>query len=213
MGLIAEFKLASPALILGPTLETLPDTRFEIERQYALDGTGLVAFIWSYTSDRQTVDRTLTSDETVESFTRVERTDSRTLYRVQRSESDSIGAYERWVSLGGELLGCRSTGHEWECCMRFPDREAFASYHEFLEDRHVGFTLQRLSDGPTPNATEQLLTGPQAEALQAAYESGFFTVPREATLEDLADTLGVSNQAISERLRRGQARLLEEYFF
>jgi predicted DNA binding protein len=36
----------------------------------------------------------------------------------------------------------------------------------------------------------------------AAHERGYFEVPRRATLSDLAREFGVTEQAISQRLRR-----------
>ncbi len=53
------------------------------------------------------------------------------------------------------------------------------------------------------------LTDPQHEALRLALEAGYFDVPRETTLSVLASDLEVSSQALSARLRRGQASVLE----
>jgi len=55
---------------------------------------------------------------------------------------------------------------------------------------------------------EAVLTDIQRETLTAALEAGYFAVPRTATLQDLADEFGVSDTAISQRIRRGVARLL-----
>jgi predicted DNA binding protein len=44
-----------------------------------------------------------------------------------------------------------------------------------------------------------------------AYERGFFDIPRRATAADLAAELDVSRQAVSERLRRGYAALVETH--
>lgn len=53
------------------------------------------------------------------------------------------------------------------------------------------------------------LTSAQAEALSAAYEMGYFTVPREATAGDVAAEIGISKSAFGERLRRAQAAIFE----
>ncbi len=54
------------------------------------------------------------------------------------------------------------------------------------------------------------LTPAQAEALRAAHAAGYFSVPRGATAGEVAEGLGISKSAFLERLRRGQAALLEQ---
>jgi predicted DNA binding protein len=58
---------------------------------------------------------------------------------------------------------------------------------------------------------DDLLTERQRECLQTALQQGYFEVPRECTLAELADTLGVDKSTASETIRRGQARVLERF--
>jgi predicted DNA binding protein len=53
------------------------------------------------------------------------------------------------------------------------------------------------------------VTGPQREALVLAVERGYYDIPRRCSTAELAAVLGVSDQAVSERLRRGIATLVE----
>ena len=53
------------------------------------------------------------------------------------------------------------------------------------------------------------VTDPQREALKLAYEYGYFNTPREATLAEIAEELGISQQALGSRLRRANRRLIE----
>jgi predicted DNA binding protein len=57
--------------------------------------------------------------------------------------------------------------------------------------------------------SESLLTDRQREVLETAVREGYFTVPRECTLAELADTLGIDKSTASTTLRRGQQRLVE----
>ncbi|MFC7007931.1 helix-turn-helix domain-containing protein [Halalkalicoccus salilacus] len=41
-------------------------------------------------------------------------------------------------------------------------------------------------------------------------EAGYFKVPKEVTLVELAEEQGVSHQAMSERIRRGVHHLIEQ---
>lgn len=218
MGLFAEFDAASRELVLGPTLEALPSLEVDLERQYAVDPSRPIAFCWMRCAgrdrdrDRDRLERALTEDDTVAEFQRIGDADDGTLYRIRRSDSDVVGAYRRWVAVGGELLACRGSNGSWRIEMRFPDRESFTRYHGFLEQEGVELALHRLSEDDAEGRREdELLTDSQHEALEIAFESGFFEVPREADLSAIASELEISNQAVSERLRRAQSRLVEEH--
>jgi hypothetical protein len=43
-----------------------------------------------------------------------------------------------------------------------------------------------------------------------AYEQGYFEVPRSVTVTELADHFGISDNAFSQRLRRGLSALVFE---
>ncbi|WP_222917748.1 helix-turn-helix domain-containing protein [Natrinema sp. SYSU A 869] len=211
MSLLAAFEASSPALVLGPTLEALPSIDVELERQYALDPDRPIAFCRLRYHDRDGLDRTLAADDTIDEFERIGGSDDENLYRLQRSETDVIGAYREWVDAGGELLECRGSDGSWEVEMRFPDRASFSRYHEFLASEGVSLELQRLADGDgRRRGPRPALTDAQREALTLAHEHGFFEVPRETGLSEIAAQLEISNQAVSERLRRGQAQLIDD---
>jgi predicted DNA binding protein len=53
------------------------------------------------------------------------------------------------------------------------------------------------------------LTSAQREALTLAFESGYYDVPADVTLDSLSEMLGITSQALSERLNRGTKRLIE----
>ncbi|EMA46197.1 helix-turn-helix domain-containing protein [Halobiforma nitratireducens] len=211
MGVLVEFDAVSRRLVLGPTLETLPSLEVRLERQYAVDPSHPIAFCWVQCGDAGRLERTLDGDGTVDVYQRVGRGPDRSLYRIRRSGSGVVDAYRRWVVAGGELLESRGTEGCWRFEMRFPDRTSFARYHDFLEEEGVELTLHRIADDDPAGSENELLTDSQYEALAVAFESGFFEVPRDADLSELATELGISNQAVSERLRRAQSRLVEKH--
>ncbi|QLG30161.1 helix-turn-helix domain-containing protein (plasmid) [Halorarum halophilum] len=51
----------------------------------------------------------------------------------------------------------------------------------------------------------------QRKALELALDTGYFEEPRETTLEELGDELGVSEGAVGGRIRRGVRALVEYY--
>lgn len=62
--------------------------------------------------------------------------------------------------------------------------------------------------GPGDNG---ILTSTQLEALDAALEAGYYDIPRDVTLRELAERLGVSASSLSERIRRAEARLVQTH--
>jgi predicted DNA binding protein len=59
---------------------------------------------------------------------------------------------------------------------------------------------------------EEELTARQDHILQIALEKGYFEFPKKIDLRQLAKTLEVSPATLSEILRRGQKRVLQEHF-
>ena len=52
------------------------------------------------------------------------------------------------------------------------------------------------------------LSEKQRETLVTALEMGYFKIPRESTLDEIAKTLDISTNSTSERLRRAQTNLV-----
>jgi predicted DNA binding protein len=53
------------------------------------------------------------------------------------------------------------------------------------------------------------LTDEQRAALTEAFEEGYYEIPRRQTISEIADTLDISHQALSERLCRAHSRVVE----
>lgn len=104
-------------------------------------------------------------------------------------------------AIGTELgWGLRLQGHDHDC---------LASFRDECVAQSIRFTLERLHP-PRPATTRGgSLTESQRESLKLALEEGYYDVPRGTTLELLGESLGVSRQAVSNRLRRGTKRLVE----
>lgn len=55
------------------------------------------------------------------------------------------------------------------------------------------------------------LTERQREVLQTAVREGYFEVPRDCTLAELADEMGIDESTASGVLRRGEARVVKQF--
>lgn len=209
MSVVAEYIVRPDELVLSETVTAVPDVQLEVERTYAMDPDRPILFVWVSTDEFGVFDAALNADATVESVTTLSEVDGDRLYRVAASDRVPVVCYAEWVTLGGERLTSRYDDGYWHTRIRFPDRGAVSEYRAFLESNDVDFRLEGLRDSSRRSDGELPLTERQRETLVLARERGYFEVPRSATIRDIADELGVSNQAVSERLRRGYGRLID----
>lgn len=68
--------------------------------------------------------------------------------------------------------------------------------------------LNRVGDSPRDLP---LLTRAQDEALRAAVDAGYYSIPRPLNLQQLAARLRISAASLSERLRRAEGRVILRY--
>lgn len=59
--------------------------------------------------------------------------------------------------------------------------------------------------------TEQLLTPKQLSLLEAAVEHGYYDTPRDCTLTQLADEVGIAKSTCSETLHRAEEKVIKEF--
>lgn len=77
-----------------------------------------------------------------------------------------------------------------------------------LEKEGVAAEVVRISE----LEEEQELTARQESILQIALEKGYFEFPKKITLRQFAKILDISPATLTEILRRGQKRVLQEHF-
>ena len=93
--------------------------------------------------------------------------------------------------------------------MVFPDRESLSQAHDATPEARFGFDVTTIYGTEDPRPVRHGLTDGQRDTLVAAFEAGYFTVPREITLKELAEQRDSSHQALSEQLRRATGTLVE----
>lgn len=60
------------------------------------------------------------------------------------------------------------------------------------------------------SSLSRMITARQEEVLQAAVELGYYTEPRQASLEEIGDTVGISPGTVGEHLRKVEERVFSE---
>ncbi|WP_435155514.1 helix-turn-helix domain-containing protein [Haladaptatus sp. DFWS20] len=207
MSVIAEFTLHAPTLVLTPTLEAAPGMTVELDQQIVAAGYTPLLIVWVSGDDFASFDVAIQADETIASHAIIEDLDSRKLYRLEIAYDDILPVYPAYRKLGAIPMAGQGKAGDWQRRIRFPDRDALAEFQQFCAEEGIEFSLKRLYT-PSDEQMAFQLTEPQLEALVAAYEIGYFNVPRDATLKDMSSKLDISKQSVSERLRRAQSRLV-----
>ena len=88
------------------------------------------------------------------------------------------------------------------------EKEAIRQIISNLEGRRYVVELMKL----TSMDAGELMTSRQEDILQIAFERGYFDYPKRISLRDLAAMFDVSISTLSEMLRKGQRKIMEEYF-
>jgi hypothetical protein len=208
--MIVEFDIDSGAL--RQSLAAAPGMRVRIEHLDATDTIPLRSMFWASDGDFEAFETALDDDPTVEQWTRLAETDEGRLYRARHpADASSVATYHGAVELDGIVLSLASkedrTGYHAR--MRFPDREKFAAFRDAVGETGLSVGIKAIYDQQDAPPEERFgLTQAQRETLLTAVAAGYFSIPRETALAGVADQLGISPQAASERLRRGMESLI-----
>ncbi|MCH7662218.1 MAG: prepilin peptidase, partial [Euryarchaeota archaeon] len=71
------------------------------------------------------------------------------------------------------------------------------------------FFIGQVRSGVCSNGGRFGLTDDQQDVLTIAFDRGYYAIPRETTLSELADDLDASHQALSERMRRAHRNVVK----
>lgn len=212
MTLFGEFKVPSDIFVLGQTLRELPETVLEIERVVA-SGRLLTPYFWVVTDDVAAFEARAGSDPTIDNLHRVDEFETRTLYRAEWTENIDALLYA-YQDVGAAITEATGQDAAWELRIRFEDQQQLDDFQSFCRDNGVDYELERRYEASrVGKGAEYGLTPKQHKAATKAWEMGYFDSPREVTLSTVADELGISTQALSDRLRRAQHNLMAETLF
>ncbi|MFC6719410.1 helix-turn-helix domain-containing protein [Natrialbaceae archaeon GCM10025810] len=208
MATIADFRLPAAAFPLGAAIEADPGIRIELERVVPTDE-GILPFFWVWgCDDLESFERCVFETEAVDALESVSGAEDGRLYRARWN--GSVEGFLRGVGrLGVTVLEGRGTRDGWRFELRFSDHGSIRTFQAYCRDAGVPVSLNRLYTPREERAGEQYqLTEEQRETIRLAHRRGYFEEPQRVTQSDLAEELGVSQRAVSRRLRRGLSRLV-----
>lgn len=207
MSVIVDFSLPTEAFALTHTFRESPKTVIEIERLATHSREWVMPFLWATDDEPEPLGTVLEDDPSVTEVTTIDRTADVGLYNVRWSE-DVMAVVDAIVDQHGIILEARASGGEWHMKLRFLEKQNLETFQSYFDDHGYTFEIHRLTTEDEPKHREFGLTPAQHEVLVTALEVGYFDIPRETNISELAETLGISANAVSQRLRRASANLV-----
>jgi len=209
VSVILEFSIDSEAFQLGQVLSGPPSMQLELER-IVPTGDMVMPFVWASGDDHATFERNVRRHPSVSELLVLDKVGNSGLYRIEWKDdpTDLIEAIA-----GADAVVLEASGEDtWVFRLRFIDHDKLSLFHNYVIENDVPLHIER-----TYTLTEETerghrfgLTAEQREALVLALERGYFGTPSEASLGELAGELGISQQALSKRIRRGNEKVLRK---
>lgn len=207
MSVILEFSIAGDEFTLGQTLSGEPDMHIELERIVPM-GDAVLPFLWVTGNDFEAFEEKVRNSPHVEQIRALDRVGETALYRITWSEL-TMSLLEGFTEADATIL--EGVGdNDWVFRVRFSDHDKLTQFHNYLMDHNITIHIERtytLSE-ETERGYIFDLSEAQREALVLALGRGYFATPSEINLDELADELGISRQALSIRIRQGNEKIL-----
>ncbi len=205
----ASFTIPSNQFPLGTVFEQLPDVSVELERIIPARDV-VIPYFWVRRTTVDNVEEAFSEHPGVRRIQFVDSVEDEHLLRVEWA-LDYNEVLTTLTETKISLIKAVGTNTRWTFDVRGDTRDDLSNFQSRCRELQIPITLTELHAlTPVETATEAALTDAQQEALVLAYERGYFESPRETTMEEIGDELGISQQAVASRLRRGINHILGE---
>ncbi|MFD1511959.1 bacterio-opsin activator domain-containing protein [Halomarina rubra] len=209
MSTIVVGSIPSESFALSQTLQRVDDVDFECERLVETGEESVAPLLWVRGSDEETLKQALDDDPSTTDVELLSSFDGEWLYRMEWV--DRVDLVLQMITNSQATIIEAWTDHgRWYLRVLYPDRDKLSKTYDYCEERGVEFDIEIIREMEGDPSSRFGLTSEQFDALVSACEAGYFAVPRETDLDELAEDLDISHQALSERLRRGTEVLVTE---
>ncbi|WP_276255466.1 helix-turn-helix domain-containing protein [Halomontanus rarus] len=198
----ATFTVPSDQFPLGTVFERLPRVTVELERIIPARDV-VIPYFWVRGTAVDDIEGAFSDHPGVKRIRLIDSVEDEYLLRVEWAlDYDDVLTTLTETKIA--LIEAVGTNQQWTFDIRGDDRQDIAAFQQRCLELDIPITLSKLHAlTPIESETESALTDSQQEALLLAYERGYFNSPRDVTMADLGDELGISQQAVASRLRRG----------
>jgi hypothetical protein len=209
MTLIAAFAVTDPEFPLAETLQSIETLDVEVHFQPGRPDQTPAVLATVQTANFDAFEAQLEADSSVRGFESHPSPPGVRMYRIRFEETVRLLG-PALVDHGLQIEALQNEGGGWAFRVVAPDREALQNAIECCQEECESFSLSELYTAEAPSGEEATLSDAQRETLELAYEAGFYEVPRRTDQSELAETLGISTSAVSQRLRKGVNRLIDD---
>ncbi len=208
---IAELAIPTEEFALRRTLESAAGIEAEVERVVAYEPDRVMPYVWfsGDESELADVDEAIEADRSVEDTTLLTDVGDERLYRMSWVEDVTVVVHVL-TEEEATILDASGNAHRWRLRILFPERDALSRTYEFVTNQGLQLDVEKIHELNEDRHGRYGLTDAQHETLVTALERGYYQIPREVDMEGLSDELGISHQALSERLRRAHRTLVED---
>jgi len=114
-----------------------------------------------------------------------------------------------------ELLvrSVQSVDGVWSFSVGALDHEVLSAFESACRRAGIEIEVEQFTSFDEIDPTDSDLTTKQEAALRVAYQMGYFGRERSVTLAEIGAEIGVSRQAVSDRLNRGISHLIEQILY
>lgn len=208
MSVIATVTIPAQDFALGAALAANPGIQVRLDQVVPV-GDRFVPYLWAANESVQEIERELSREANILAFDIVDRVDDKVLARVDWSAGTN-GFIEALARTDVSILEGSGASDVWRFQLRFDDHDQLTEFYRYCVEEGIDLELENVNNPGSPHdiGLGVDLTDAQREALELAFERGYFDVPRRTNIVELAEELGISDSAVSQRLRRGTAALL-----
>lgn len=208
MAVIAHLRIPAESFELGRILSVEPGGTVELENMVPL-GEKAVPFFSVSDDVRESFEDSVKNHPSVGTILEVTRHDSERLYSLDWNVGRDV-FFQGVLELDGQLLSATGTASTWEFEIRFPTHEALSEFQEYCSNAHITLEVGRIYNPVRPGTGMWYgATQAQRKTLMRAVQGGYYSIPRQMSTQELANELDISDQAVTERLRRAIVTLTE----
>lgn len=203
---IAGFSIPPEALPFGEILITYPEFRIEVERIIPTHESAM-PFFWVWGEEPELFIEAAEREPEISDICLLDQTKFGALFRAEWLPNAAI--INGIKSLGATIVESEGTSKGWRFEIRAENRNTFPEFQRLFEEQGIPISLLFMRDlADTIGTNTPSLSPVQQETLIHAYREGYYDLPKQVTQAELGEHFGVSNRAISERLRRGIRNLI-----
>lgn len=206
MATVMEFTSPADEFPLGSVFEDLPGVTVELERLIPHE-TLIIPYFWVRGVESDDIEAAFEPHSGVTNIRLVDSVEDEYLMRAEW-KPEYFGVLSALAKANVVVLGGVGTKEGWRFEVRGESQETIADFREYCQENDIPIQITAVHAMLPIQGEGYELTEAQREALVMAYKRGYFDTPRETSLEEIADELGITQQSLSSRLRRGHRRLI-----